>query len=78
LLGWLAERGWDRALGWTLAAMALGHAVILACGVFWLASLVGWERAVAVGLTPFWTATILKTVLGAAVLPLAWRFSRTM
>lgn len=78
VLGWLAEHGWDRTLGRTLAAMALGHAVILACGVFWLASLIGWERAVAVGLTPFWTATVLKTVLGAAALPLAWRFSRMM
>lgn len=76
ILGWLAERGWDRTLGRTFAAMALGHAVILACGVFWLASMVGWDRAVAVGLTPFWAATVLKTALGAAVLPLAWRFAR--
>ena len=76
MLGWLAERGWDRTLGRTLVAMALGHSVIFACGVVWLANSVGWDRAVTVGLTPFWAATILKTFLGAAVLPLAWRFAR--
>ena len=74
LLGWLAARGWDRALGRTLLAMALGHGLILACGTLWLARLIGWDGAVAAGLTPFWAATLLKTALGAAALPLAWRW----
>ena len=78
MLGWLAERGWGRTLGRTLVAMTLGHSVILACGVVWLANSVGWDRAVTVGLMPFWTATFLKTFLGAVVLPLAWRFARTI
>lgn len=77
-LGWLAERGWGRTLGGTLLAMAAGHAVIFVCGVAWLANLLGWERAVDVGLTPFWAATVVKTLLGAAVLPLTWRFARSL
>ena len=71
-LGWLAERGWDRSLVRTAAAMAVGHAIILGCGALWLAHLFGWAKAVQFGLTPFWAATALKTALGIAVMPAAW------
>jgi biotin transport system substrate-specific component len=76
LLGWLAERGWDRSLVLTGAAMIAGHAVILGCGVAWLAHLFGWAKAVQFGLTPFWAATVLKTALGVAVMPAAWNLLR--
>jgi biotin transport system substrate-specific component len=35
--------------------------------------LVGWEKAVASGLTPFLVGSVVKLALAAAVLPLAWR-----
>ena len=73
--GWLAERGWDRNVAGVLIAMSLGHLVILGIGVLWLAQLIGWEKAWLFGLAPFWAATILKTLLAAAVLPLAWRLT---
>ena len=72
LLGKLAGRGWDRKLWTSLAAMTLGHVLILACGVAWLAVSLGIERAVAAGLTPFVLATVIKTLMAAAVLPPAW------
>ena len=73
LCGALAARGWDRGLARSLAAMALAHVVILGLGVAWLAALIGWERAVTLGPTPFIAATILKTLLAGWTLPLAWR-----
>lgn len=73
LLGWLAERGWDRDWLTAAGAMAIGHAVIFAAGLGWLATHVGAARAIDLGLTPFWTATALKIGLGVAVMPLAWR-----
>ncbi len=75
LCGWLAERGWDRSLWRTAAAMLLGHALIFVPGVAWLAVLMDWTRAVQFGLAPFYAATALKTALAAAVLPLAWRLT---
>jgi biotin transport system substrate-specific component len=74
--GWLAERGWDRRIWTCLAAMTLGHALIFAFGVAWLAMLMGLERAVALGFTPFILATVLKTALAAATLPAAWKWAR--
>lgn len=75
LIGWLAERGWDRSLLRGTMAMTVGHGVILVCGVAWLSTLVGIEKALAVGLHPFWAATLLKTALGVAVMQAAWKLA---
>ena len=74
LCGWLAERGFDRSPVKTLLAMSLGHALIFVCGVAWLAQLIGFEKAFATGVVPFRAATIAKTLLGVATLPLAWKW----
>jgi biotin transport system substrate-specific component len=73
LVGWLAERGWDRSLGRLLAAMTLGHLVIFICGFAWLAYLVGPERAWLGGVAPFFAATLVKTLLAWALVAAAWR-----
>jgi biotin transport system substrate-specific component len=65
---WLAAWGRGRGFAFYLFAAVLGHAVILACGVTWLAATIGWERAVAAGLTPFLWGTALKTLMVAATL----------
>ena len=75
LIGWLCERGWDRTFAWLLAAMFLGHIIILAYGMTWLASQIGFEKAWAFGIAPFYLATILKTLLGAAFIKGAWTFA---
>ncbi len=71
-IGWLAERGWDRSLGGASAAMVVGHVLVFVPGVLWLAVLFGWTKAVAVGVTPFVAATILKTALGVALVAAFW------
>ena len=71
--GWLAERGWDRSLVWSTAAMTIGTVLLFVLGVGWLTVLVGWQKAIAGGLTPFLLGSVLKLALAAAVLPLAWR-----
>jgi biotin transport system substrate-specific component len=78
LCGLLAARGWDRGFGRSLAGMTLAHIVILGVGVVWLALLVGWPRALALGLKPFVAATIVKTLLAAWTLPATWRLLERM
>jgi len=72
LLGWLAERGWDRSLWRTALALSLGHALLFVPGIAWLAVFVGWPKAVALGLTPFLWGSVVKTALGVALVPAAW------
>ncbi len=78
LCGALAARGWDRGFARSLLAMTLAHVVILGAGVAWLAALIGWQRAIALGLTPFIAATVVKTVLAGMSLPLAWKAVRRL
>ncbi len=73
LCGWLAQRGWDRNPWRTAVAMSAGHVLILLLGWAWLALLVGPQRAYAVGVAPFYAATVLKTALAVCALPAAWR-----
>ena len=73
--GWLAERGWDRSVVLLFAAMAVGHAVILAAGFGWLAFGLGLGAAKAwqVGIAPFIAGSLVKNALGATLMPAARR-----
>lgn len=76
LVGWLAERGWDRRLFGALVTFLSGHAVIFALGVSWLAVLLGnLELAFYEGFVPFIPGMALKTAIATALLPLAWAIS---
>jgi len=73
LIGWLADRGWDRSGPRLLAGMSLGHVVVFAFGFAWLAILIGAEKAWLGGVAPFFAATIVKTLLAWALVAAAWR-----
>ena len=74
LVGRLAELGWDRHIGGSLAAMGIGTAVIYAIGVPWLKVTLGipWETAVSVGMTQFLIWDAAKLVVAAGIFPAAW------
>lgn len=74
IVGRLAELGWDRHIGGSLAAMAIGTAVIYAIGVPWLKVTLGipWETAVAEGMTKFLVWDAAKLVVAAGIFPAAW------
>jgi len=76
VMGYLANRGWDRAVLTTLAAMLIGDALIFLFGVGWLATVVGTTKALTLGLTPFIAAEIFKIILAVITLPLVWRLIR--
>jgi biotin transport system substrate-specific component len=73
--GWLSERGWDRNTAWLFAAMAIGHVIILAAGFAWLAHGIGLGtgKAWVVGVLPFIAGSVVKSALGATLLPAGWR-----
>jgi|TARA_B110000495_G_C22663349_1_gene392514 biotin transport system substrate-specific component len=73
--GWLGEKGWDRNVFKTAAAMFIGNALIYIPGILWLGLLFGWDKPIIEwGLTPFILGDITKIALATAVLPLAWTF----
>jgi biotin transport system substrate-specific component len=75
LVGWLADRGWDRRAARSLPAMVLGNIVIYAFGATWLAHALGLSASQAwhLGVQPFLWGDAVKILLAAGLLPLAWK-----
>lgn len=75
LVGWLAERGWDRTPLGMLGLMALGTLTIYAVGVPVLAAVLGLDvwTALSSGALVFLPWDALKALAAAGLLPLAWR-----
>ncbi len=72
-VGWLAERGWDRNIAFTAAAMLLGNALIYLSGLTWLSQFVGVQNAPMVGLYPFIIGDVIKIAIAALLLPAGWK-----
>lgn len=73
LVGWFAERGWDRNVGKMLVATLLGAAILYVPGLAWLSTFVGgMGKAVEYGLTPFWLADAVKAAIAALAFPAVW------
>jgi biotin transporter BioY len=76
LVGWLAERGWDRRI-WTAAlAMLAGETVLYVFGLTWLVRFVPVGKVLQVGLYPFVIGDLIKVAAAALMLPSAWLLLR--
>lgn len=76
LVGWLAERGWDRVWWTTALAMVLGNVVIYAFGVGWLSTFLGLSTAIGAGMLPFLIGDAIKIALAVIALPGGWALVR--
>jgi biotin transport system substrate-specific component len=79
LVGWLAQRGWDKSWLKVGVAFLAGSIVIYAFGLPWLAIFLGAVGApndlvyvINAGLAPFIVGDIVKAIAAAALLPAAW------
>ncbi len=73
LVGYLAEKGWDRRIFTTFLAMILGNVIIFGFGALWLARFVGLDQALSLGVLPFLAGDVVKIGLAAFILPGAWK-----
>lgn len=71
-VGFFAERGAARSVPQLLGAMTLGHVILFVTGYAWLAQLIGAEAAWTGGVLPFIIGTVVKTLLGALLVPSVW------
>jgi len=73
LVGYLAEKGWDRKIPTTFLAMILGNVIIFGLGAAWLSKFVGADRALSLGVYPFLIGDAIKIGLATFALPGAWK-----
>ena len=73
VVGYFAERGWDRNIFMSAITMIIGNVVIYICGLIWLAKLLNFKLAIKFGLLPFIAGDLFKIFLAALLLPLCWK-----
>lgn len=72
IVGWAADRGWDRNVFKLFGAMLVAEIVMMSMGFGWLATLIGTEKAWQFGVAPFILVDLIKIALASALLPAAW------
>ena len=75
VVGYLAERGWDKSVVLTFTSMTVGTLIIYLFGVIWLSYLKDLNTALVFGLLPFITPDILKICLGTCLITAGWEIS---
>jgi biotin transport system substrate-specific component len=82
LVGYLADRGFDRRYATSFLAMMAGLLVIYGFGATWLGlfarsgsqdAAIGLQAALMAGVYPFIVADVLKLLVAAGILPAFWR-----
>ena len=74
VVGWFAERGYDRRVLSMFGVMMLGSAIVYVPGLLWLAQYVGYDKVLELGLYPYIWGDMLKAALAAVAFPAAWSF----
>ncbi|WP_378146419.1 biotin transporter BioY [Cnuibacter sp. UC19_7] len=75
LVGWLAQREWDRKIVGAIVAFLAGSVTIYAIALPWLAVVGGYDLATTLtyGLYPFILGDVMKALVAGAALPLSWK-----
>ncbi|MCV3210560.1 biotin transporter BioY [Mesorhizobium sp. YC-39] len=76
IVGWAADRGWDRHPIKLFNAMLVAEIVMMAMGFAWLALLIGAEKSWQFGVLPFIIGDLIKVALAASLVPAAWSLLR--
>lgn len=73
VIGFLGDKGWYNKMYTAIAALVLGHAIIFALGLLWLANFTGWNAVLATGFIPFVPGAVIKTLVACALIPIIKR-----
>ena len=75
IVGYLAEKGWDKSVVLTFTSLTIGTLIIYLFGVIWLSYLKDLNTALVFGLLPFITPDFLKICLGTCLVSAGWEIS---
>ncbi|MHA6644693.1 biotin transporter BioY [Mesorhizobium sp. A623] len=72
IVGWAADRGWDRSIAKFFGAALVAEVIMMAMGFAWLAMLIGPEKSWQFGILPFIAPDLIKVALASALVPAIW------
>ncbi|MBX3575956.1 MAG: biotin transporter BioY [Rhizobiaceae bacterium] len=76
IVGWAADRGWDRSVVKFFAAVLAAELAIMGLGFVWLSYLLGTDIGWNAGVVPFIVPDMIKVALASLLLPAAWLLRR--
>ena len=68
-ISYLANLGFSKTYFKSLISLTIGSIIIFAIGIIYLGSIIGYQKAVAVGLLPFIPSELFKIALAVALIP---------
>ncbi len=72
VIGWAADRGYDRRILRFAGAVLAGEALVMGLGFAWLAMLIGPAKSWQFGVEPFLLPDLVKVALVALAAPAVW------
>lgn len=78
VVGWAADRGFDRSAFKLLPLMLVADAAMMALGFGWLALLIGPEKAFEFGVAPFILPELVKVGIVSCFVPAVWGLARSL
>ena len=73
VIGYFGERGYASSYIKSVLPLCLGTIIIFLCGVYYLGSVIGYDKALAGGLYPFLPSELFKIALAVALVPTIWK-----
>ena len=74
IIGILAEKGFSNSYFMSLISLLIGSIIIFTFGVGYLGSIIGYDKAINLGLLPFIPSEIFKIALAVALIPSLSKF----
>ena len=74
VIGYFADLGYGKTIIKCIMPLLLGTIIIFICGIGYLSSIIGFEKAVAAGLLPFIPSELFKIALAVLIIPTIWKY----
>ena len=74
VIGYFADLGYGKSIIKCIMPLMLGTIIIFICGIGYLSSIIGFEKAIVAGLLPFIPSELFKIALAVFIIPTIWKY----
>ena len=74
VVGYFADLGYGKSIIKCIVPLLLGTIIIFICGIGYLSSIIGFDKAITAGLLPFIPSELFKIALALFIIPSIWKY----
>jgi len=74
VIGYFADLGYGKSIIKCIMPLLLGTIINFICGIGYLSSIIGFEKAITAGLLPFIPSELFKIALAVFIIPTIWKY----